>query len=57
MLPTCMLTSAAMLTGILPRLFWPGAERIHITASIVGLGVMAVALIRQVRRRKQLRLR
>jgi uncharacterized membrane protein YhhN len=54
-LPTVMLTSAAMLIGILPRLFWPGAERLHIAAWIVGLGVMAVALIRQVRRRKQLR--
>ena len=54
-LPTFMLTSAAMLISILPRLFWPSAERLHITASIVGFGVMAVALIRQVRRRNQLR--
>lgn len=52
-MPTAIVLSTAMLIGILPRVFWPGAEPAHIAASIVSLGVMAVMLIIQLRRRKQ----
>lgn len=54
-LPTLMLMLAAMLLGILPRLFWPEAERLHIAGSIGSVAVSAVLLINQIRRRRNLR--
>ena len=55
LLPTVMLMSAAMLVSILPRLFWPAAERLHIAAGMVSVAVPAVVLIMQIRRRRRLR--
>jgi hypothetical protein len=54
-LPTLILTLAAMLLGILPRLIWPEAERLHIAGSIWNVAVVSVILIRQIRRRRSLR--
>jgi len=50
--PTIALLSAAMLVGILPRVFWPAAEGIHIAGSIASLVVTTVVLIMQIRRRR-----
>jgi hypothetical protein len=55
LMPTNSLMTAAMLIGILPRLFWPAAQSAHIAATIVSLGVMAVTVIVQHRRRKRIR--
>jgi FtsH-binding integral membrane protein len=55
-LPGVALLSASMLIGIVPRLFWPGAERLHIAASIASLIVttgLLVTQIRQIRRRRE----
>jgi hypothetical protein len=52
--PTLALLSASMLLGILPRLFWPTAERLHIAGSIVSVVVPAVVVIKQIRRRRKL---
>jgi hypothetical protein len=54
-LPGVVLLSAAMLIGILPRLFWPAAERLQIAASIASLSVSIVVLIAQFRRLRRLR--
>ena len=51
-IPTISLLSAAMLVGILPRVFWPAAEGIHIAGSIASLIVTTVVLIMQIRRRR-----
>ena len=53
--PVIALLSAAMLVGILPRVFWPAAEGIHIAGSIASLIVTTVVLIMQIRRRRSLR--
>ena len=53
--PVIALLSAAMLVGILPRVFWPAAEGIHIAGSIVSMIVTTVALIMQIRRRRSRR--
>jgi hypothetical protein len=52
LIPTISLLSAAMLVGILPRVFWPAAEGIHIAGSIASLVVPTVVLIMQIRRRR-----
>lgn len=54
-LPTVVLLSASMLLGILPRLFWPAAELIHIAGSIGSIIVPTVLVIMQIRRRRRLR--
>lgn len=54
-MPVVALVSASMLVGILPRLFWPAAEGIHIAGSIAGIIVPTVLLVMQIRRRRILR--
>jgi hypothetical protein len=54
-MPVIALLSAVMLVGILPRVFWPAAEGIHIAGSIVSMIVTTVVLIMQIRRRRSLR--
>ena len=49
-MPVVALLSAAMLIGILPRLFWPAAESIHIAGSIASLIVTTVVIVMQIRR-------
>ena len=49
-MPVIALLSAAMLVGILPRVFWPAAEGIHIAGSIASIIVTTVVLIMQIRR-------
>jgi len=52
--PTFALLTASMLLGILPRLLWPTAERLHLVGSIVSVVVPAVVVIKQIRRRRRL---
>jgi hypothetical protein len=54
-LPALVLFSAAMLLGILPRLFWPGVDWLHTAGSVASIGVMTVVMIRQIRSRRSLR--
>jgi hypothetical protein len=54
-LPTVVLLSASMLLGILPRLFWPAAEALHIAGSIASIVVTTVLVIMQIRRLRRLR--
>ena len=54
-MPVVALLSASMLLGILPRVFWPAAERLHIAGSIGSIIVPTVVVIRQIRRRRNLR--
>ena len=54
-LPTIALLSASMLLGILPRLFWPAAERLHVAGSIASIIVPTVLVVMQIRRRRRLR--
>jgi FtsH-binding integral membrane protein len=49
-LPFVALLSSSMLLGILPRVFWPTAERLHIAGSIASLVVTTVLVIMQFRR-------
>jgi hypothetical protein len=54
--PTTILLSAAMLVGILPRIFWPTLETLHIAASILSIAMsltMLFMVIRQSRRRRR----
>lgn len=53
-MPVIVLLSAAMLIGILPRLFWPATEGIHIAGSIASMIVTTVAVVRLFRRRRSL---
>ena len=54
-LPTLVLLSASMLLGILPRLFWPAAERLHLAGSVASVIVPTVLVIMQIHRRRSLR--
>ena len=54
-LPTLILTSAAMLIGILPRVLWPRWEAIRIAGLITGMLLSGVVLIAFLRRRRKLR--
>lgn len=54
-LPTAVLLSASLLIGILPRLFWPSAEGLHLAGSIASVIVPAGLLVIQHRRRRRLR--
>ena len=49
-MPVIALLMVAMLVGILPRLFWPAAESIHIAGSIASLIVTTVVIVMQIRR-------
>ena len=51
--PTLVLLSASMLLGVLPRVLWPAAERLHIAGSVVSVVVPTVLLIMQIRRRQK----
>ena len=51
-MPVIALLMAAMLTGNLPRLFWPAAEGIHIAGSIASMIVTTVAVVMLIRRRR-----
>ena len=54
-LPTLMLLSAAMLIGILPRLFWPSSDDMQVVGSTASaVIVIAIAMV-QIRKRKRLR--
>ena len=54
-LPTLVVLSAAMLLGILPRLFWPAAEGVQIAGSIAKVLVVTVLVVMQIRNRRRLR--
>ena len=51
--PNLILSSAAMLLVLLPRLFWPAAERVQLAAAIVSLVLLGVGFVRMIRRRRQ----
>lgn len=53
--PTVVLISAGLLLGILPRVIWPAAERLHHAGSIGSWVVLTVLVIMQIRRRRKLR--
>jgi hypothetical protein len=53
-MPTMVFASASMLIGLLPRVLWPGAERVQIAAllaSAVATTSLMVVQIRRYRRR------
>lgn len=54
-LPMTILTSVAMLTGILPRVLWPHWEAVQISGSIVSIFLTGVVLISFLRRTRQRR--
>ena len=54
-LPTVALLSGSMLVGILPRLFWPEAEGLHLAGTIASAIVPTVLLTIQIRDRRRLR--
>ena len=54
-LPGVMVLSASMLVNILPRVFWPGAERLHIAATTTSAAGLVVVLVMHIRRRRALR--
>jgi hypothetical protein len=52
--PTLVPQSVAVLLAILPRLFWPTAERVQLTAVIASLVILGVMWVRLIRRRRQI---
>ena len=54
-LPTVMFISAAMLLGILPRLFWPSTDGSHMVGSIASAVIMTFIAVVQIRKRRRLR--
>ena len=54
-LPTIILLSAVMLIGILPRLFWPTAEGLQMTAKVASSLILASVVVVQFRTRRRLR--
>jgi uncharacterized membrane protein YoaK (UPF0700 family) len=54
-LPTFMFVLAAMLIGILPRLFWPSTDGIHMVGSIASTVIVIVIAVMQIRKRRRLR--
>lgn len=54
-LPTVILLSAAILVGILPRLFWPSADGVHMASSIASAAIVTVIAVVQSRKRRRLR--
>ena len=53
-LPNLVLSSVAMLLVLLPRLFWPAAERVQLAAAIVSLVLIGLMVVRGIRRWRQL---
>ena len=53
--PVIALLSASMLVGILPRVFWPASEGIHIAGSIASIIATTAVVIILLRRRRRLR--
>jgi hypothetical protein len=54
LMPVVALMSSAFLAGILPRVFWPAAERAHLLGTIATSVVVIVTMLRfrrRVRRR------
>ena len=49
-MPVIALLMVAMLVGILPKLFWPAAEGIHMAGSIASLIVTTGVIVMQIRR-------
>lgn len=61
-MPVVALLTAAMLLGILPKLFWPAADGIHMAGRIASLSVSAGVwlvgirrIVIEIRRRRTLR--
>ena len=54
-LPTLVLLSAAILIGILPRLFWPSNDESHIIGSITSAVILIFIAVVQVRKRRRRR--
>ena len=54
-LPAVVGLSVSVLVGILPRLFWPAAEGLHIAGSVASLLLVTVLLVTQIRRRRKVR--
>jgi hypothetical protein len=54
-LPTLVGLGAAMLLGILPRLFWPAAEALQIAGSIANVLIVTVLTAVHIRNRRRLR--
>ena len=49
-MPFVALLTVAMLLGILPKLFWPAADGIHIAGTVASLIVMTGISVMQIRR-------
>ena len=54
-LPPLMLGMGALLIGILPRLFWPSEEGIHLAGSLASAALMTIVVVVQIRHRRKLR--
>ncbi len=50
MMPVIVLLMVAMLVGILPKLFWPAAEGIHMAGSIARMILTMGVIVTQIRR-------
>ena len=53
--PLAALISASMLVGILPRVLWPAAARVHLAASLVSIAMTSAYLVMQIRRWRSVR--
>lgn len=54
-LPTLVLLWAGLLIGILPRLFWPSADSIHMVGSVTSAVIVTGIAAAQIRKRRRLR--
>jgi hypothetical protein len=54
-LPGLVVLSVAMLVGLVPRLLWPGHDRIQIGGSVVSVALTSIVVVTTVRRNRQLR--
>ena len=54
-LPGLVLLSVAMLTGLVPRLLWPGHVEMQIGAAVVSAALTVVVVVMHVRRIRQFR--
>jgi hypothetical protein len=52
--PTLVWLAAAMLAGILPRVMWPGASRLHMAGSIASVVIATVLCVTRFRQWRQL---
>ena len=53
--PTLMLLWAGLLIGILPRLFWPSADNVHMVGSIASAVIVTAIAVVEFRKRRRLR--